>query len=339
MYENAITNNQKIFAIAPMMDWTDRHCRFFHRAMTKHALLYSEMVVADAIIHGDKDQLLGGDKTSGPIALQLGGSDPEKLAKAVQLAEPYGYDEINLNVGCPSDRVQSGTFGACLMREPELVGNCVAAMKAETRIPVTVKCRIGVDDQDTGVALNQLAECVWGAGCDALWIHARKAWREGLSPKENRDVPPLDYDRVRRLKQKNMSHFIGLNGGLKGLNHGLKEMIQGDVEFDGMMLGRVAYQSSAILREVDQLYYHSAEEPVSYSEIIEAMCKYAEEHINSGGRLHHITRHMVGLFQSVPGVRRWRQILSTEATKYDAKPDIIRQAFNEVSLQAENCAA
>ena len=195
MYHKTLKNKEKIFAVAPMIDWTDRHCRYFHRVMTKCALLYTEMIVADAIIHGDRDRLLG-DETAGPVALQLGGSSPDKLAEAVRLAKPYGYAEINLNVGCPSDRVQSGTFGACLMREPELVARCVAAMKSATDLPVTVKCRIGVDEQDTGPALDTLAHGVWDAGCDGLWVHARKAWLQGLSPKQNREIPPLDYDRV-----------------------------------------------------------------------------------------------------------------------------------------------
>ena len=192
----------KVFSVAPMMDWTDRHCRYFHRLMTQHTLLYTEMVVADAILHGDRDRLLRFDPAEHPLALQVGGSDPSKLAKVAEIAAGYGFDEINLNVGCPSDRVQSGTFGACLMKEPELVGECVRAMKGACGIPVTVKCRIGVDDQDTEFALNNLAFQVWDAGCERLWVHARKAWLEGLSPKENRDIPPLDYDRVFRLKSK-----------------------------------------------------------------------------------------------------------------------------------------
>ena len=209
MFNYRPNHTEKTFAVAPMMDWSDRHCRFFHRIMTKRALLYTEMVVADAVIHGDRNYLLGFDEAEHPVALQLGGSDPAKLAEAAKIGEAFGYDEINLNVGCPSDRVQSGTFGACLMREPELVARCVGAMKEAVGVPVTVKCRIGVDDQDPEVALDALAELVWQEGTDALWVHARKAWLEGLSPKENRDIPPLDYDRVFRLKQKNASRFIG----------------------------------------------------------------------------------------------------------------------------------
>ncbi len=206
-----------IVAVAPMMDWTDRHCRFFHRRLTRRALLYTEMVVADAVIHGARDRLLGFDDTEHPVALQLGGSDPRKLAEAARIGEDFGYDEINLNVGCPSDRVQSGTFGACLMKEPGLVSECVAAMKGVVKAPVTVKCRIGVDEQDPEPALDTLAEGVFAAGCDALWVHARKAWLQGLSPKENREIPPLDYDRVYRLKARKPSEFIGINGGVQTL--------------------------------------------------------------------------------------------------------------------------
>jgi tRNA-dihydrouridine synthase A len=217
--------DQKLLAVAPMMDWTDRHCRFLHRQLTRHALLYTEMVVADAAIHGDRERLLGFDAAEHPVALQLGGSDSQKLAEAVRIAGGFGYDEINLNVGCPSDRVQSGTFGACLMREPDLVARCIAAMKAAAGdMPVTVKCRIGVDEQDPEIALSALAEAVLQAGADAIWVHARKAWLEGLSPKENRDVPPLDYDRVYRLKQDYPNVFIGINGGVEDLNQALEHL-------------------------------------------------------------------------------------------------------------------
>ena len=214
MYRKALTNKEKIFSVAPMMDWTDRHCRYFHRQLSAHALLYTEMVTADAIIHGERERLIGFSHNEHPVSLQLGGSEPEKLALAARIGADFGYDEINLNVGCPSDRVQSGTFGACLMREPSLVGDCVKAMKEAVDCPVTIKCRIGVDDQDTGVALDELADAVVDAGTDAIWVHARKAWLEGLSPKQNREVPPLDYDRVYRLKERLPDVFIGINGCL-----------------------------------------------------------------------------------------------------------------------------
>ena len=331
MYQSSLKTEAPVFAVAPMIDWTDRNCRYFHRVLSKNALLYTEMIVADAIIHGDRDKLLK-DDTAGPVALQLGGSDPAKLATAIELAAPYGYQEINLNVGCPSDRVQSGVFGACLMRTPDLVGECVAAMKAVTDLPVTVKCRIGVDNQDIGPALDDLANAVWSNGCDGLWVHARKAWLEGLSPKQNREIPPLDYDRVFKLKYENPSHFIGLNGGIEDLNQAVSLLnVDGNL-LDGVMLGRAAYQSPSLLREVDNKVYGESSNLISYEEIIEHMMDYAGKHVAAGGRLHQVTRHMVGLFQAVPGARRWRQILSSEATAYDAKPDLILSAFREVDL-------
>src|SRR5690606_26391274 len=218
MYADALKHNRKIVAVAPMMDWTDRACRFFHRQLTRSALLYTEMVVADAVIHGQRERLLGFDAVEHPVALQLGGSEPEKLAEAARIGAAFGYDEINLNVGCPSDRVQSGTFGACLMRTPALVAECVAAIKRAVDVPVTVKCRIGVDDQDPEEALDAVADGVFAAGADALWVHARKAWLQGLSPKENREIPPLDHDRVYRLKRRYQNRFIGINGGIQSMD-------------------------------------------------------------------------------------------------------------------------
>ena len=329
MYHKSLKNNDKIFAIAPMMDWTDRHCRFFHRQMTRHALLYTEMVVADAAIHGDRDYLLKND-ISGPVALQLGGSDPAKLAEAARIGEGYGYGEINLNVGCPSDRVQSGRFGACLMQEPELVMRCVAAMKQAVALPVTVKCRIGVDSQEPQEALFELAEKIWSQGCDGLWVHARKAWLDGLSPKGNRDVPPLDYSLVRQLKFENMNRFIGLNGGLENLNHAKTEMNGESTRLDGVMLGRAAYQRPAILREIDQKFYDSKDAITGMDELIDIMAEYADRHIENGGRLIHVTRHMIGLFQGLPGARRWRQLLSVESHHEGANGDLIRQAYRQV---------
>jgi len=317
-----------------MMDWSDRHCRYFHRTMTSGSLLYTEMVVADAIIHGDRARLLEFDVSEHPVALQLGGNDPVKLAEAARIGADFGYGEINLNVGCPSDRVQSGTFGACLMRDPLLVARCVAAMEQVANIPVTVKCRIGVDDQDPEIALNALANAVWGEGASALWVHARKAWLEGLSPKENRDIPPLDYGLVYRLKEENPSQFIGINGGIENL-------IQADEhlsKMDGVMLGRAAYHNPGLLRKIDRQLFGATEPAIRYEQIIEAMCVYAERHLASGGRLNHITRHMIGLFQGIPGARTWRQILSTQSVKPGAGSGVIREAYGSVSAGLEYAA-
>ncbi len=309
-----------------MMDWTDRHCRYLHRLLTPHALLYTEMVVADAVIHGPRDRLLGFDPVEHPVALQLGGSEPTKLAEAARIGASYGYDEINLNVGCPSDRVQSGTFGACLMRTPALVADCVAAMKAAVDIPVTVKCRLGVDEQDIETALDAVADAVFAADADALWVHARKAWLEGLSPKENREIPPLDYGRVYRLKQRLPGRFIGINGGIatveatrEHLNH-----------VDGVMLGRAAYHNPSILAEVDAAVFGESL-TIDWDTVSQAMQDYAARHIAAGGRLGQVTRHMVGLHHRLVGARRYRQILSTEATRPGAGPEVIARAFAEVA--------
>ena len=256
-----------IIAVAPMMDWTDRHCRFLHRQLTRRALLYTEMVVADAVIHGERERLLGFDPAEHPVALQLGGSDPEKLAEAAEIGAALGYDEINLNVGCPSDRVQSGTFGACLMRTPDLVAGCVAAMKAAVDVPVTVKCRLGVDEQDIELALDALADGVFDNGADALWVHARKAWLEGLSPKENRDVPPLDYSRVYRLKERYPGRFVGINGGIPDLDEAKRHL----AHVDGVMLGRAAYHTPGVLADVDSAIYGEAALAVDYALLIERM--------------------------------------------------------------------
>lgn len=338
MYDKALKNREKILAIAPMMDWTDRHCRFFHRQLTRNALLYTEMVVADAVIHGDREHLLGYDDTQHPLALQLGGSDPQKLALAASIGEQFGYDEINLNVGCPSDRVQSGTFGACLMRQPELVGECVRAMKEKTGIPITVKCRTGVDDQDTGPALDELAQNVWNAGADGLWVHARKAWLMGLSPKQNREIPPLDYARVHRLKIENASRFIGLNGGLENLSQAVDEM-KNESGMDGVMIGRAAYNNPGLLYEVDHKFYGQPARKPDWELLINAMMDYADGHLSAGGRLIHVTRHMTGLFQGLPGARRWRQILSVEAPRQGATPEVIQKAFGEIRFDSAVKAA
>ena len=330
-----MTENYSKFAVAPMIDWTDRHCRFFHRQLTGRALLYTEMIVADAVIHGDRERLLGFDRSEHPVALQLGGSDPEKLAEAAEIGAGFGYDEINLNVGCPSDRVQSGTFGACLMKTPDVVAAGVSAMKARVSLPVTVKCRIGVDDQDTEIALDALADAAWSAGADALWVHARKAWLQGLSPRENREIPPLDYDRVYRLKQANPDRFIGINGGIVSLDEAAAHL----AHVDGVMLGRAAYQNPAILAAVDALLEGGERVPVDYALLIEAMAAYAERHIASGGRLSHVTRHMIGLFHGFDGARRYRQILSSRATKPGAGAEVLREAFSAVDLGTRRDAA
>lgn len=314
------------FAVAPMIDWTDRHCRFFHRQLTRRALLYTEMIVAEAVIRGDRERLLGFDRVEHPLALQLGGSEPERLAEASRIAADFGYDEINLNVGCPSDRVQSGAFGACLMREPALVGLCLAAMVRAVDIPVTVKCRLGVDEQDPEQALDELADAAVGAGVAGIWVHARKAWLRGLSPKQNRDIPPLDYQRVFRLKRRLPDMFVGLNGGLTGLDAATRHL--GTV--DGVMMGRAAYGTPEELIGVDASVFGEAERQVDYHHLIEAMSDYAARHVAAGGKLAQVTRHMTGLFAGLPGARRWRQILSEEAPRHDAGPEVIRRAFAAV---------
>ena len=306
-----------------MMDWTDRHCRYFHRTLTKQALLYTEMVTADAVIHGQRERLIGFSSEEHPLAIQLGGNDPKKLQEAAKIAEDFGYDEVNLNVGCPSDRVQNGTFGACLMREPQLVARCVDAMKQAVSIPVTVKCRIGVDDQEPEEALNKIADDVFAAGCDALWVHARKAWLQGLSPKENRDVPPLDYGLVYALKERLPDRFIGINGGITTLDESedhLKMM-------DGVMLGRAAYHDASLLADVDQRIYGVESNDFDWNDVLETMMAYCAEQQANGFRLSAITRHMIGLFHGRAGAKRYRQILSEEARLETATPDILRRAF------------
>ena len=308
-----------------MMDWTDRHCRFFHRGLTRRALLYTEMVTAEAVIRGDRERLIGFHPEEHPVALQLGGSEPARLAEAARIGVAFGYDEINLNVGCPSDRVQSGAFGACLMREPELVGACVAAMKAAVAIPVTVKCRLGVDDQGPEEALDRLADCVLESGADAIWVHARKAWLSGLSPKENRDVPPLDYDRVYRLKARLPDVFIGINGGVRTLKE-----VQGHLaHVDGVMVGRVAYQHPAVLTGIDALL--GGDNAHDLRAAAERMVPYAEAHCAAGGRLSAVTRPMIGLFQGVPGARLWRQILTVDSARPGAGPEVIERALAAVA--------
>lgn len=318
-----------------MMDWTDRHCRAFHRTFSRHARLYTEMVTAPAVIHGDRQRLLGFNVPEHPVAVQLGGSDPEQLATAARICADFGYDEINLNVGCPSDKVQGGNFGACLMREPALVGDCVAAMKAVVAIPVTVKCRIGVDDQDPEEALDTLADAVLAAGTDGLIVHARKAWLKGLSPRENRDIPPLDYDRVRRLKQRLPQVPIALNGGLDSVEAGLEAC----AGLDGMMLGRAAYHAPELLHQVDPLLFGTpAPWPDTYA-AVEAFEPYIARHLEGGGRLSDITRHMLGLFGGRRGSRIYRRRLATEAIVPGAGLEVVRGAVDEVRRRDHTAVA
>ncbi|QRG05306.1 tRNA dihydrouridine(20/20a) synthase DusA [Xanthobacter dioxanivorans] len=322
-----MSKNQSFgFAIAPMMDWTDRHCRAFHRTFSRHARLYTEMVTAPAILHGDRDRLLGFAANEHPVAVQLGGSDPAQLAQAARICADFGYDEINLNVGCPSDRVQGGNFGACLMREPGTVADSVAAMKAAVTLPVTVKCRIGVDEQDPEEALDTLADAVVAAGVDGLIVHARKAWLNGLSPRENRDIPPLDYDRVRRLKARLPDLPISLNGGLTSLEQGLAE----GHGLDGMMLGRAAYHEPELLHAVDPLLFGAPAPHADTFAALEAFEPYVARHLEAGGRLSDITRHMLGLFGGRKGARIFRRRLSTEAIMPGAGLDVLRSAVDEV---------
>jgi tRNA-dihydrouridine synthase A len=329
MYADALKQGRKIFAVAPMIDWTDRHCRFLHRQLSDQALLYTEMVVADAIIFGPRERLLSYSPAEHPVALQLGGSDAAKLVEAVKIAADYGYDEINLNVGCPSDRVQSGTFGACLMRDPAHVADLVAAMKAVANVPVTVKCRIGVDDQEPEKVLPDFLTRMIGAGADAIWIHARKAWLQGLSPKENREIPPLDYDLVHLMKRENPNVFLGINGGITDLEQAASHL----AIMDGVMLGRAAYHNTGLLAGVDGLLSGTPTVDIDWLSLRDTMMVYAEEVMARGGRLNHVTRHMVGLFQGYAGARRFRQILSSEATKPGATTGIIEAAFAAVDLE------
>ena len=311
------------FSIAPMMEWTDRHCRFFHRLLTRRALLYTEMITTGAVLHGDRARLLAFDRAEHPVALQLGGSDPRQLAQCARIAADLGYDEINLNVGCPSDRVQEGRFGACLMAEPALVGDCVAAMSASVRIPVTVKCRIGIDEQDPEEALETLTSAVKQAGVAALIVHARKAWLAGLSPRENRDVPPLDYDRVYRLKAAHRGLAVVINGGVLDL-----DQVRTHLEhLDGVMMGRAAYQEPWRLLEVDPVLFGEPARFASPREAAEALIPYIERELARGTRLHAITRHVLGLFRGVPGARAFRRHLATEGVKPGADAHTFRAAL------------
>src|SRR6476659_5142288 len=324
------------FSIAPMMEWTDRPCRFFHRLLTRRALLYTEMITTGAVLNGDRARLLAFDPAEHPLALQLGGSDPQALAQCARIAEDFGFDEVNLNVGCPSDRVQEGRFGARLMAEPALVGDCVAAMTGSVKLPVTVKCRIGIDEQDPEEALERLTHAVKRAGVAALIVHARKAWLDGLSPRENRDVPPLDYARVYRLKAAHPDLDIVINGGVLDLDQVRTHL----AHLDGVMMGRAAYQEPSRLLEVDPLLFGEPARFSSATSAAEALIPYIERELARGTRLHAVTRHVLGLFRGVPGARAFRRHLATEAIKPTAGADTFRAALALIAdVDARSVAA
>jgi tRNA-dihydrouridine synthase A len=346
------------FSIAPMMDWTDRHCRAFHRTLTRRALLYTEMLTADAVIHGDRERLLGFSDVEHPVALQLGGSEPAKMAEAARIGAAFGYDEINLNIGCPSDRVQAGRFGACLMREPALVAKLWrAAQEAAPHVPVTIKSRLGVDDQAPREALLALVDACAAEGCTSFIVHARKAWLSGLSPKDNRDVPPLDYELVRELKRLRPDLEIILNGGLRDLDHALNELgppassparspnsssngavvstdaggDAGGPRLDGVMLGRAAYQTPATLMDVDARVFGETAPNASREAAVEAYVPYIERQLAAGVPLHAMTRHMLGLFTARPGGRLWRRVLSEQGVRRGAGVEVVRAALAELT--------
>ena len=323
-------NQRHRFCIAPMMEWTDRHCRFFHRLLTRRALLYTEMLTTGAVLHGDRARLLRHDPAEHPVALQVGGADPAALADCARIGEDFGFNEINLNAGCPSDRVQDGRFGACLMAEPALVGDCVAAMKAAVRIPVTVKCRIGIDEQDPEEALELLAGAAERAKADALIVHARKAWLKGLSPKENREVPPLDHGRVYRLKAAHPRLAVVLNGGLRDVEEAGTHLAR----VDGVMMGRAAYQEPWRLLAVDPLVFNRAAPFAAAKDAAAALVPYIERELAEGTRLHAITRHLHGLFRAVPGARAFRRHLAEAAARPQAGADRLTSALSLVSEAA-----
>jgi tRNA-dihydrouridine synthase A len=312
-----------LFSVAPMMDWTDRHCRVFHRLLTRRSLLYTEMLTTGAVIYGDRSRLLAFDRSEHPVALQLGGSHPGDLATAAKIGEDFGYDEINLNVGCPSDRVRDGRFGACLMAEPALVAACVDAMKRAVDVPVTVKCRIGIDDQDPEIALDTLARGVVAAGADAIIVHARKAWLSGLSPKENRDIPPLDYDRVYRLKAALPYVPVIINGGIGSLEQAKQHL----AHVDGVMLGRAAYREPWRLLAVDTEIFDEPAPHLRMTDAFEAMMPYIERELAQGTRLHAMTRHFVGAFHGVPGARAFRRHLAENGVRPGAGVSVLRDAI------------
>ena len=326
----------RTFSIAPMIDWTDRHDRYFLRLISKHALLYTEMITTGAIIHGDRERHLGFNTEEHPVAVQLGGSNPTDLALCSTICEDYGYDEINLNVGCPSDRVQSGAFGACLMAQPELVAECIVKMKAACQLPVTIKCRIGIDDQDEYEDLQRFVTATQQAGCKTYIVHARKAWLQGLSPKENRDIPPLNYDRVYQLKRELPELEIIINGGIKTLDECKSHLNH----VDGVMMGREAYQNPFILADVDHLFFGTNKSgsktspsiQITRNEIVDQMICYIDELLANGGQLKWVSRHILGIFQGIPGARAWRRHLSEHAYKKGATSEVIRDALKYIDL-------
>jgi tRNA-dihydrouridine synthase A len=333
-----MSENNKLshrFCIAPMMDWTDRRCRAFHRILTRRALLYTEMVTADAVVFGPRERLIGFDSTEHPLALQLGGAEPGRLAGAARIGADFGYDEINLNCGCPSDRVQSGRFGACLMRDPKLVAECVAAMGTAVDVPITVKCRIGVDEQEPREALFAFAEAVKAAGATGLIVHARKAWLDGLSPKDNRTIPPLDYALVHALKRAHPDWPIILNGGLADIDAARAHLD----ELDGIMLGRAAYQNPELLIGVDPELFGEPAPVADGFEAIEAFMAVVARGLERGERLHDYTRHVHGMFAGRPGARAFRQVLATEAVKRGAGLDVLRSAVARVEREQRFVAA
>lgn len=323
------------FCVAPQMDWTDRHCRYFHRLLSRRARLYTEMVTVPAVLHGKREQLLGFDPAEHPVALQLGGSDPAGLAEAARIGEAWGYDEINLNVGCPSDRVQVGSFGACLMAEPSLVADCVAAMRAAVRVPVTVKCRIGIDDQDSEADFDRFIDTVAAAGCDTFIVHARKAWLKGLSPKENREVPPLDYGRVARLKVRRPELTVVLNGGIGSIDEAERHL----ETFDGVMLGRAAYQTPYILAEVDRRLFGDARPDPGRADVLAALIPYIDRHVAAGGRANNVLRHILGLYHGQPRARGFRRLLSEQGPRAGVGSEVLRAALALVEGAALRDAA
>lgn len=316
----------RTFSVAPMLDWTDRHERFFLRQISQHALLYTEMVTTGAIIYGDQDRHLAFNEAEHPLALQLGGSDPEQLAQCSQIAENYGYDEINLNVGCPSDRVQSGRFGACLMAEPKVVADCVSAMKSAVSLPITVKHRIGVDDRDSWDELCEFVETVAEAGCEAFIVHARKAWLKGLSPKENREIPPLDYQAVYQLKARYPQLEIIINGGISNLDQAALHL----KHVDGVMMGREVYHNPYILADVDRRFFQDLHPEPSRLQIVQQLIPYIERQLAQGNRLHNMTRHITGLYHGRPGARAWRRHLSEQGVRKDAGVEVVLAAIAHV---------